>query len=218
MTTENNRPGFDLKMTAEEINRLPIAAYEGAVHVVTAQDSLDEAVRALRREAVLGFDTETKPNFKRGENNPLSLVQLAGSRAVYIMQLRHLPSWEPLFELFSDERIIKAGVDIPQDIAKLQERIGGDYKSCVDVSLIAKQAGLKNFSLRGLAAILLGVRIAKGMRVSNWARDMLLPAQIKYAATDAWISRELYLRLEQSEAGGISKDPSQSSSEIASPP
>jgi ribonuclease D len=91
-------------------------------------------------------------------------------------------------------------VDIPQDIVKLQERLGGDYKNCVDVSLAAKQAGLKNFSLRGLAAVLLGVRITKGMRVSNWARDTLLPSQIKYAATDAWISRELYLRLQHTEA------------------
>jgi ribonuclease D len=196
MTPEAGRSGFDLKMTAEEINSRPIAAYEGTVHVVRTEDELEKAVHALRREAVLGFDTETKPNFARGEANPLSLIQLAGSRAAYIIQLRHVPSCDPLRRLFSDERIIKAGVDIPQDIAKLQERIGGHYKSCVDISLAAKQAGLKNFSLRGLAAILLGVRITKGMRVSNWARDTLLPSQIKYAATDAWISRELYLRLQ----------------------
>lgn len=204
MTTETSRPGFDLKMTAEEINSLPIAAYEGAVHIVTSQNELEKAVQALQRETVLGFDTETKPNFVRGENNPLSLIQLAGSRAVYILQLRHMPSSEPLLKIFSDEAIVKAGVDIPQDIIKLQERIGGDYKNCIDVSLLAKQAGLKNFSLRGLAAVLLGIRISKGMRVSNWARDTLLPAQIKYAATDAWISRKLYLRLQQIEEAGAS--------------
>ena len=201
MTTEASRPGFDLKMTAEEINSLPIAAYEGAVHIVRTEDELEKAVRALSRETVLGFDTETKPNFAKGENNALSLVQFAGGRAAYIMQLRHLPSCAPLRKIFCDERIIKAGVDIPQDILKLQEHIGGDYKGFVDVSLGAKQAGLKNFSLRGLAAILLGVRISKGMRVSNWARDTLQPSQIKYAATDAWISRELYLRLQHSEFG-----------------
>ncbi len=195
MTTEAGRPGFDQKMTAEEINSLPIAAYEGPVHVVADQEGLKKAVHALGRETVLGFDTETKPNFVRGENNPLSLVQLAGSRAVYIMQLRHVPSCEPLLEIFSDEGIVKAGVDIPQDIVKLQERMGGDYKSCIDIGLMAKEAKLKNFGLRGLAAVLLGMRISKGMRVSNWARDSLRPAQIKYAATDAWISRKIYQRL-----------------------
>jgi ribonuclease D len=200
MKKEEQRPGFDLKMTADEINMLPVAAYEGMVHVVRTEDALEKAVLALRRETVLGFDTETKPNFTRGDNHPLSLIQFAGSRAAYIIQLRHLQSCAPLLKLFSDERIIKAGVDIPQDIVKLQERIGGEYKNCVDVSLNAKAAGLKNFSLRGLAAVLLGVRITKGMRVSNWGRDTLLPSQIKYAATDAWISRELYLRLQQQEA------------------
>jgi ribonuclease D len=204
MTTQKIRSGFDQKMTAEEINCLPIAAYEGTVQVVRTEAELDKAVHALRRETVLGFDTETKPNFTRGDNNPLSLIQFAGSRAAYIIQLRHLQSCEPLIGLFGDERVIKAGVDIPQDIAKLQKRIGGDYKSFVDISLCAKAAGLKNFSLRGLAAVLLGVRITKGMRVSNWARDTLLPSQIKYAATDAWISRELYLHLHHPAAGRIS--------------
>ena len=203
MTTEAARPGFDLKMTAEEINGLPIAAYEGTVHVIRTEAELEKAVHALRRETVLGFDTETKPNFAKGENNPLSLIQFADSRAVYIIQLRHMPSCAPLRKIFSDERIIKAGIDIPQDIVKLQERLGGDYNGFVDVSLDAKQAGLKNFSLRGLAAILLGVRITKGMRVSNWARDTLLPSQIKYAATDAWISRELYLRLQDPQEGNL---------------
>ena len=202
MTTEAQRPGFDLKMTSEEINSLPIAAYEGTVHVVSREAELEEAVHALRRETVLGFDTETKPNFIKGENNPLSLLQLAGSRAVYIIQLRHLPSCAALLRIFADKRIIKAGIDIPQDIVKLQERMGGEYKSFADVSLMAKEAGLKNFSLRGLAAILLGVRITKGMRVSNWGRDTLLPSQIKYAATDAWMSRELYLHLLQPGAAG----------------
>ena len=81
MTTEGTRPGFDLKMTAEEINGLPIAAYEGTVHVVRTEVELEKAAHALRRETVLGFDTETKPNFAKGENNPLSLIQFAGSRA-----------------------------------------------------------------------------------------------------------------------------------------
>ena len=133
-------------MTAEEINSLPIAAYEGTVHLVRTQDELEKAVHALRRETVLGFDTETKPNFIQGENNPLSLIQFAGARAVWIMQLRQLPSWAPLRTLFSDERIMKAGVNIPQDIASSRSDWRG-YKSFVDIGLVAKNAGLKNFSL-----------------------------------------------------------------------
>lgn len=208
MTEQPCRPGYDLKMTAEEINRLPVAAYEGPVRIIASPDELEGAAGALRREAVLGFDTETKPSFKRGEKNPLSLVQLAGSRCVYILQLQHLPSCACMHGLLADSRVVKAGVDIAQDLGKLRDRIGGqEYNGFVDIALMAKQAGLKNFSLRGLAAVLLGVRITKGMRVSNWGRKALLPGQIKYAATDAWISRQLYLRLREPQAGASPEPP-----------
>lgn len=195
MNDEEIRPGFDRKMTGEEINRLPIASYDGDVHIIRTPSTLEHAVHALCNETLLGFDTETKPAFEKGESNPLSLIQLAGKKAVYIIQMKHVPSCEQLGLVLSDKRIIKAGIDIQQDIAKLKNRIDCDYKGFVDISVLAKDAGIKNFSMRGLAAILLGVRVAKSMQVSNWARSTLTPSQIKYAATDAWISRELYVRL-----------------------
>jgi ribonuclease D len=192
---EKTRPGFDRKMTGEEINQLPIASYDGEVHIIRTPSALDHAVRALCKETLLGFDTETKPAFEKGENNPLSLIQLAGKKAVYILQVKYLSSCQQLGEVLSAKHIIKAGIDIQQDIVKLKSRIDGDYKGFVDISVLAKDAGMKNFSMRGLAAILLGVRVAKSMQVSNWARSTLTPSQIRYAATDAWISRELYVRL-----------------------
>jgi len=195
MTVEKNRPGFDQKMTAEEINSRPIARYDGPIHIIRTDSELEHAVHALRKEPVLGFDTETKPAFHRGQSNPVAIIQLAGSRAVYIMQLRQLASLKPLSALFASGRVIKAGIDLQQDIVKLKKQIDCEYNGFVDVSSLAKDAGLKNFSMRGLAAVLLGVRIPKGTRTSNWARDTLTPQQIAYAATDAWISRELYTRL-----------------------
>jgi len=195
MISDKNRPGFDQKMTAEEINSRPIASYDGVVHIIRTASELEQATRVLCRETVLGFDTETKPAFQKGEINPISLLQFAAAGAVYIIQLKHVRPSEQLGALLSNKLIIKAGIDINQDIAKLKNNIDCDYKGFIDVSLLAKDAGIKNFSMRGLAAVLLGVRIAKSMQVSNWARSTLLPSQIKYAATDAWISREIYLRL-----------------------
>lgn len=193
--TQKNRPGFDQKMTAEEINSLPIARYDGPVHIVRTAAELEHTVRALHRETVLGFDTETKPSFHKGQTNPVSIIQFSGSRAVYIIQLHQVPSLQPLRAILAGNRIIKAGIDLQQDIVKLKQQISCEYNGFVDVSSLAKDAGLKNFSMRGLAAVLLGVRIPKGTRTSNWGRDILTPQQIAYAATDAWISRELYLQL-----------------------
>lgn len=195
MSVENNRPGFDQKMTAEEINSRPIARYTGPVHIVRTAQELERAAHALHRETVLGFDTETKPAFHKGQSNPVSIIQFAGSRAVYIIQAHRVPCLEPLGAILCSSRIIKAGIDLQQDIAKLKSHIACQYNGFVDVNNLAKDAGIKNFSMRGLAAIVLGVRIPKGARTSNWARDTLTPQQIAYAATDAWISRELYLRL-----------------------
>jgi len=195
MVQQSHRPGFDRRITAEEINRLPIAKYGGPVAIIATEAALERAVRALRKEHLLGFDTETKPAFRRGERNPVAIIQCATATTVYIIRLGALRSLEPVAQLFEDRAILKAGVDLQQDIVKLRQQVACAYNGFVDVSLLAKDAGIKNFSMRGLAAVLLGVRISKTARTSNWARETLTPQQISYAATDAWISRELYLRL-----------------------
>lgn len=192
---QQGRPGFDRKITPEEINRLPIIQYSGRVEIITTPDALEKAVDSLCQETVIGFDTETKPSFRKGQYNPVAIIQCAGSTQVYIIQLGRLPMLHPLEKLLSSAEVIKAGVDLQQDIMKLRRQIPCDYRGFVDVSRMAKDVGLKNFSMRGLAAALLGARIPKAMRTSNWARETLSHQQIRYAATDAWISRELYLRL-----------------------
>jgi len=195
MQQHTHRPGFDRRITAEEINLLPVARYGGPVEIISTAAGLEHAVRVLRGESLLGFDTETKPAFRRGERNPVAIIQFATAAAVYIIRIACLPSLEPLAPLFVDRKIIKAGVDLQQDIAKLRQQLPCAYNNFIDVSHIAKDAGIKNFSMRGLAAVLLGVRVSKSARTSNWERMPLTPQQITYAATDAWISRELYLRL-----------------------
>lgn len=191
------RPGFDRKMTREEINACPIRMYEGLVHVIRTRQQLEPAVQKLLKEKILGFDIEIKPSFTKGENHPAALLQLAGSRAVYLFQLRHSKFTRALRKILSTADVIKTGVAPGQDIVKLKEL--GDFKEAgfVDLAAVAKQSGIKNHGLRGLAAVLLGFRILKHSKVSNWARQDLTPSQIQYAATDAWVSREIYLHMKK---------------------
>jgi len=191
----DGRPGFDRRMTREEINQLPIRRYDGAIEVVRTPEELGAAITQLRKEKVLGFDTETRPTFKKGEAYMPSLVQLTGRRVTYIFQLRHLKFPRLLRELLSDSRIIKAGVALDQDIRMLKQLRSFKAGGVVDVARAAKRAGIKNHGLRGLAAVLLGFRISKSAQVSNWARKNLTPAQVVYAATDSWVSREIYFCL-----------------------
>lgn len=193
---EDEMPGFDRRMTREEINSLPLMRLPSEVRVVSNGKDLSAAVRRLSRERVLGFDTETRPSFKRGEIHPPALLQLAGRERVYLFRLRDLKFPRVLRQVLSCPHIIKAGVAPDFDLEKLKEL--GPFREAgfVDLVRASRSAGIKNHGLRGLAAVLLGYRISKGAQRSNWARTVLTQAQITYAATDAWVSRELYLHLE----------------------
>ncbi len=197
MPNTEERPGFDRRMTREEINACPIRAYPGPVHLIRSKKEVKNAVRQLCRETLLGFDTETRPSFNKGENYPPALIQLAANSAVYIFQLKHLQFPPALGKIFSNPDIIKAGVAPGRDIADLKAISNFNEAGFVDLSLIAKQVGLKNHGLRGLSAVLGGFRISKQAQTSNWNRETLTPEQIIYAATDAWVSREIFLRLQE---------------------
>lgn len=191
-------PGPDpyRRISREEINSLPLKGYEGEITVIRDRQDLTSAMAILRREETLGFDTETRPSFWKGTKFPPALIQLAGKEAVFIFQLKHTGLPEELRDLLADPAVIKAGVALKYDLTELQLLAHFQPAAFVDLGELAGEKGLKNHGLRGLAALLLGFRIAKGStRKSNWENDLLSPVQLRYAATDAWVGRELYLKL-----------------------
>ena len=191
------QPPFPATANKEAIVDLPLVSYEGPIYVISQGKDVKKAVRALRRERLLGFDTETRPVFRRGEYYPVALLQLTGAHATYIFQLcliqGHL---KPLRALLADPKILKVGVAVKDDIRKLQERLHFKEAGFVEISHLTPKIGITHTGLRNLSAILLGVRISKAAQVSNWALRYLTAAQITYAATDSWISRLLYERVE----------------------
>ncbi|MBU0481572.1 MAG: 3'-5' exonuclease domain-containing protein 2 [Proteobacteria bacterium] len=191
------RLGFDRRMTKEEINSLPIRSYPGKIKVINTRDGLDKAVHELNKESLLGFDTETRPNYLKGQDHLPSLLQLAGEKCVYLFQLKHLNFPEKLRKILETERIIKCGVAVDQDIIQLQKITTFIDDGFVELSKVAKASGIRNHGLRGMTAVLLGFRISKSAQRSNWATDILTEKQIRYAATDAWVGRELYLILKE---------------------
>ena len=187
------RPGFDRRMTRDEINEMPIKRYNGIIKIVRTKEELNLAIEELNNESILGFDTETRPAYIKGQSYPPALIQLAGSKTVYLFQLRHLKFPVILRKILSNPKIIKAGVAINFDIQKLKEHSSFNEAGFVELADLAKEVNIKNQGLRGLSAVILNFRISKGAQRSNWARDDLTNKQIIYAATDAWVGRELYL-------------------------
>jgi len=179
-------------ISSEEIVRLPIRRYEGEVRLVTTAAELARAVEGIGAERVLGFDTETRPAFRKGESHLPALVQVATENAVLLFPLQRLDCSAALAAVLAAPAIVKAGVSLAHDLRQLKILFPFVESSMLDLGLLARRHGLKQTGLRNLAAIFLGIRIPKGNRTSNWAAPRLSAAQIGYAATDAWACRELY--------------------------
>ncbi|MBQ4616533.1 MAG: 3'-5' exonuclease domain-containing protein 2 [Mailhella sp.] len=182
-------------LSKEDINLLPIQAWNGPIVIVQDEIALDSALEQLWKEPVLGFDTETRPTFTKGKTCLPALIQLSTADTAYLIQLTHLSFNERMAELLSSPRILKVGVAIHDDmkaLARIHEFTPGGV---VDLAALARAKGIQAQGLRTLSANLLGFRISKSAQCSNWENRELTPQQVKYAATDAWVGRELYFHL-----------------------
>lgn len=191
-------PGTDelrISITAEEINNLPLKTFVGKTTVVSDPGQLDHIMREIESHDVVGFDTETRPSFKKGQIFQVSLLQLAIPRKVYLIRLNHTGVTENLAALFANPDIIKAGVGIRDDLKALQRLRPFQPANCHDLSTLAKEAGLQVESVKKLTALLLGFRISKSAQTSNWEVPTFTQKQIEYAATDAWVCLELFRKL-----------------------
>ena len=187
----------DLKkhIDKEEMDRLPLYTYEGEIVVIEDARSADEVASELRRCRLLGFDTETRPAFRKGESYKVGLLQLATTEHVYLFRLNKCGFGRPLRQLLGDPQVLKIGVGIRDDLRNLRKL--GDFKPAgfVDMQEYAAGFGIEDKSFSKLMAIIFKVRISKRQRISNWEAQELTDAQIRYAATDAWGALKMYQRL-----------------------
>lgn len=190
-------PDFCRKFSKDDVNTLPLFHYDGDVVLVRDEQTLSEALTRMRKERVLGFDTESRPCFRKGKMNSPSLIQVACSDIVFLFQLTWLPLDERLAAVMENPACIKAGVAIRDDIRLLQALHPFAGEGIVDLGEVAGSRGLETRGLRTLAANFLGARISKGAQCSNWENTELSSQQVRYAATDAWVSRKIYQRMDE---------------------
>jgi len=183
------------RISKAELNELPLIAWEGRIEILDTIETMEAAVAKLRAQPLLGFDTETRPTFKKGQYYPPALIQLGTADCVYLFRISRTKTFAPLLPLLEDAGILKTGVAIKDDVKELQAMEAFEPAGFVEITDLTVKQGIENRGLRALAGLLLGGRISKAAQVSNWARRELDPKQIRYAATDAWISRELYLKV-----------------------
>ncbi|MGB0409736.1 MAG: 3'-5' exonuclease [Opitutales bacterium] len=182
------------KISKAEINELPLIQWEGDIRILDTIKAMEAAVEELSSEIHLGFDTETRPTFKKGQYYPPALIQLASTSCVYLFRISKTNTLAPLVPILESPEILKTGVAIKDDVKELRAVEDFNPGGFIEIAEITTKLGYENRGLRALAGLLMGGRISKAAQVSNWARPELDKKQIRYAATDAWISRELYVR------------------------
>jgi ribonuclease D len=184
-------------ISREDMALLPIRRYDGEVRLVATPRDMVHALADLRQERIVGFDTETRPAFRKGESHLPCLAQAATGRTVFLFPLRDRDAVPVLAELLGEVRTVKVGVALAHDLRGLKQLFAFAQENVLDLEQVARRHRLGQTGLRNLAGMFLGYRIPKGARTSNWAAPRLSAAQITYAATDAWVCRELFLHFQE---------------------
>ena len=188
-------PETQKTISHEEINALPLKAFKGKIELVTKADALAKAFKEISEHKVIGFDTETKPAFVKGQVHKVSLLQLAVPQKVFLIRLNFTGMAPEIIHFLENEDIVKAGVGIRDDVKTLHRLGKFQAAGFAELSVMAREAGLEVESVKKLTALLLGFRISKGAQTSNWEAEQLNEKQITYAATDAWVCLEIYRKL-----------------------
>lgn len=188
-------------IAAEDIERLEQVSFPGTIHVIdTVGAEFNNAVRYLKSQQVIGFDTETRPCFSASQPRyGVALLQLSGRDHAYLFRINSMGMHRRLCSLLSSDKVIKVGAAVTDDIRGLQKYQEFTPRGFVDLQRIVGDYGIRDRSVKKMTAIILGFRISKAQQLSNWEAETLSDSQIRYAATDAWVCREMYIRLMNSE-------------------
>lgn len=186
---------FKESISNEELLEMPLKSFEGDIILVDSDGKFQFAVNELSKQSIIGFDTETKPSFKKGVNNKVALLQLSTENRAFLFRINRIGLPEGLRHILSNPNILKPGVAIRDDIKGLQEVVNFEPAGFIELQDVAKDMGIQNFSLKKLAAIFCGFRISKGQQLSNWEAPELTEAQQAYAATDAWTALKIFEKI-----------------------
>ncbi len=182
----------------EVINTLELASFPGNIQIIDrVGPEFTKAINYLKRQSILGFDTETRPCFTAKQpRNSMALLQLSGPEKAYLFRVRDMGVPPKLAAILSNANILKIGAAVHDDIKGLQKYNKFFANGFVDLQKIVWEWGIRDKSVKKMTAIILGYKISKLQQLSNWEAEQLSHSQQLYAATDAWVCREMYKKLQ----------------------
>jgi ribonuclease D len=185
------------KIDKTELAEMPKVEFTGAIKIIDTVEKADAAIAELSQYSVVGFDTETKPSFKRGITNKVSLLQLATDEVAYLFRLHLIGITDSIVDFLQNENILKIGISVRDDFQALRKKREIEPKGFVEIQEIAARMGIDDRSLQKIYALLFRERISKSQRLSNWELETLTESQMQYAAIDAWATIKIYRYLKQ---------------------
>ncbi len=183
---------YKVSISKDRVNELPQVAFPGNIYVIDNMSMVNSAVRVLRKYDIVGFDTETRPSFKKGRMHKVALLQLSTPHECFLFRLNRLGMPAALRDYLEDENCLKVGLSVHDDFNSLKRLVDIEPAGFVDVQPLALQNHITDISLQKIYAILFGERISKGQQLSNWEADELSEAQQRYASIDAWTCISIY--------------------------
>lgn len=183
------------KINPEDTKNLPAISFRGNIHIINTPEVAIKACEELATHNIIGFDTETRPAFSKNVNYPLALLQLSSSTDAYLFRIQQCGMPYELTKILTSKRITKVGLAIHDDILQLQKIKKFKAQSFIDLQHVAKELQIEHFGLKKLTEVVMGATISKRQQLSNWNVAQLTDAQIRYAATDAWICLEIFILL-----------------------
>ena len=186
---------FERTIDNERLSAMEAARFPGRIVIVDRDELVEEACNDLMRYSVIGFDTETRPSFRAGVSYRVGLLQLSTPEACYLFRLSHIRLSNKILKVLGSRQVLKVGADVTGDIRSLHALRNFHADGFVDLQVEASRWGIEEKSLRKLSAIVLGMRVSKAQRLSNWEAEVLTDQQQEYAATDAWVCPLILERL-----------------------
>jgi ribonuclease D len=185
------------KISKQEIAAMPHVLFNGKIITIDTLEQVDDAVNDLRQHPLLGIDSETRPTFRKGEMNKVALLQISTDDDCYLFRLNKIGIPSAIVSLLEDEKIMKIGLSLKDDLLSLNRRQILHPQNWMDLQNVVKFFGIKDQSLQKIYANLFGQKISKGQRLTNWEAVDLSEGQKRYACTDAWTCLKIYRFLQQ---------------------
>lgn len=184
---------YQKSITKEEVKQLQPGHFAGEVMVLDRRTGIPrKVVQEIRNCQLLGFDTETRPSFKKGRVNKVALLQLSTGSRAYLIRCSQLGLPRSVVKILQDPKILKVGVAIREDLNSLRKLTEFKPDGFIELQEFVNQFGIESNGLRGISGIVLKIKISKSQQLSNWENERLSDAQVQYAATDAWACHEIY--------------------------